>query len=142
MAQRIWVFLVVLLLIFQGAILGQETNTLNGAKSPICEQIIEKSACEFVLTGYHPEKIFTFSKFFIHTRQFKIVPAVDPVIIKRPQNPDQPILPASFYTKQIGFFCQKELQLDKMTFIPFRFRLGSLDYVNWMEKKNVGISNR
>lgn len=39
------------------------------------------------------------------------------------------------YAESIGFFCQKELQLDKITPVAFRFRLGSLDYVNWMEQK-------
>jgi hypothetical protein len=42
---------------------------------------------------------------------------------------------SNFYTENFGFVCKKELQLEKMTRIPFRFRLGSLEYCDYLENK-------
>ena len=46
-----------------------------------------------------------------------------------------PQLPADLFVKQLGFICKKEWQLQKTTSIPFRFRLGSLAYTDYMERK-------
>ena len=45
------------------------------------------------------------------------------------------IITKDYYTKQLGFFCKEEIKLEKATRIPFRFRLGNLQYVDRMEGK-------
>jgi hypothetical protein len=45
-------------------------------------------------------------------------------------------LPSNFYASNLGFFCSKEIQIEKVTKIPFRFRLGSVQYTDNMEGKN------
>jgi len=49
------------------------------------------------------------------------------------------IVSPDFYINHFGFFCRQELRLEKETYIPLRFRLGSLMYVNRMEGKDKTI---
>lgn len=45
------------------------------------------------------------------------------------------LLPQKFYTQHQPFFCRKEDQLQKRTGINLAFRIGSKDYVDWLEGK-------
>jgi hypothetical protein len=45
------------------------------------------------------------------------------------------VLPQNFYNKHLGFFCKKEVQLQKKLTLPVYFRLGSKRYTDYMEKK-------
>jgi hypothetical protein len=39
------------------------------------------------------------------------------------------------YTGTLGYFCKRELEIEKTTHLPLRFRLGSLAEVNRLEEK-------
>jgi hypothetical protein len=45
-----------------------------------------------------------------------------------------PVAP-DFYPRGLGFFCKQEIKLEKLTKIPFRFRLGSVAQCDRMEGK-------
>jgi hypothetical protein len=47
----------------------------------------------------------------------------------------KPEIAVCSYTSTLGFFCQKEIQIQKLTSLPIYFRLGSLQYVNYLEQK-------
>ncbi len=48
-------------------------------------------------------------------------------------------VPSTFYFNSIGFFCKKELQIEKMLSFPVKFRLGSVAYTDQMEGKGKGL---
>lgn len=58
-------------------------------------------------------------------------------LITKQQSPTKII--KDLFIMNLGFFCKNELALDKITPIAIRFRLGSLDHVNWMEQKPNAI---
>ena len=52
------------------------------------------------------------------------------------------IVPQNFYKQCLPLSCKGELQLQKLTSLPVYFRLGSKDYVDYLEKKPNAIGNR
>ena len=47
----------------------------------------------------------------------------------------EPALPAFYSYDRLGFFCKWEVKLQEATRWPVRFRLGDVDYVDWLEGK-------
>ena len=127
MSQRLCYFLVVFLLIQNGEIFGQK-NPGN----PIYFQPVLGFNDLPVTTGFKNHSIGNkILKNFFSNRFFD----------GNQGNPggfslmsNSPVAP-SYYSNCLGFFCKKELQLEKITAVPLRVRLGSLDYVNYLEQK-------
>jgi hypothetical protein len=44
-------------------------------------------------------------------------------------------VPPDYYSSQLSFFCRTELSLQKATGRPVFFRLGSKEYVDYLEQK-------
>jgi hypothetical protein len=45
------------------------------------------------------------------------------------------VLPRNFYNQHLGYFCKKESMLQSKTGINIFLRLGSKNYVDFLEKK-------
>ncbi|MEL7220217.1 MAG: hypothetical protein AAGJ93_02795 [Bacteroidota bacterium] len=63
------------------------------------------------------------------------------------QHPDLPSLmlnqlpanmPSTYCVAELAFFCRLEVQMEKATKIPIRFRLGNVQYVDYLEGKHEG----
>ena len=90
-----------------------------------------------------PKKIpaITISSSFHRSNNTKPVPGkinIKPVLLINPVSCS--VISAGFYTQNFGFFCKKELQFEKATKIPLRFRLGSLQYNDYLEGKPNAVN--
>jgi hypothetical protein len=52
------------------------------------------------------------------------------------------VIAENYYANNLSFFCQKELQVEKATKVPLRFRVGSVSYTDKMEGKNQPAKDR
>jgi hypothetical protein len=120
MPERHFYFVVVCLLLLNGEIFSQP----RGKKLPINYSRLGNFEFDNVSRVDYRGVDST-----INTKKVKC----DSLIMSRPGR--LPILSPSFYSSHLSFFCNKELQLEKMTSLPLRVRLGSLDYVNYLERK-------
>jgi hypothetical protein len=44
-------------------------------------------------------------------------------------------IPSNYYSAHLGFFCKQEIKMEKVTRVPFKFRLGSVQQCDWLEGK-------
>jgi len=127
--QRINIILVVLLML-SGKVFSQDTSYIkNQQLSENSSRIIYYGDGWFLPLNTTPDECiklpinYNVFKNFSYQSPFRLGHSIPPTIH------------SSFYTEHLGFFCKKEIQLEKITSVPFRFRLGSLDYVNKLEGK-------
>lgn len=116
--QRRFFFLVVCILSFYGEIFGQKNTPNEAGFSGFAS--VRKTSVPFSLKSNLPY-------FFQHTDRISAQLHPRFTLLNIPTG--------SYYPSTLGFFCKKELQLDKITPLPVRLRLGSLEYVNWLEQK-------
>lgn len=132
MRQRFVSFLVVWLLMFNGKIFGQETPLFVEKK--ITLPLYKMTGA---LGNIQPPKV-SYETLVIEELE-KHIPSLIAIDCGSGKLIITPLrLP--LYKSTIGMMCKAELVLDKIIKVPLRFRLGSLDYVNWMERKPNAVA--
>ena len=124
MRERHFIFLVVCLLMFYGTIFSQQKFS---ALAPYYPFSAPKTLFQH---PFHPDfgNQVSASPVTVTAPVFSLAGSLGAKDLLYP-------LSAGFYSNHLGFFCQKELQIEKATGLPLRFRLGSMEYVNYLEKK-------
>ncbi len=116
MRERRYVFLVVCLLMFYGKINGQKIPEKSKPLPHIPFKLMPRPQIHPTL---NPSQISIFGSYSL-ANKFEL---------------NAPI-PGNHFFKQLPFFCRTELQIEKTINIPFRFRVGSPDHVNYLEGKH------
>lgn len=128
MLQRHFYFVVVLIFLINGEIFGQSKPGLNASFAASYHAFILKSQQQ---NADH----------FLNT----------PVVFSKPANllsiktslSAAPVLfQNKFSAEQLSFFCKKEYQFEKATSVALRFRLGSIEYTDYLEQKPNAVKPR
>lgn len=89
-----------------------------------------------VKPAYSRQKSLSYRNYFPKTKKILLKNAA---AISLPQVNIIPgpvsVISPDLYTRNFGFFCRQELQFEKATKIPLKFRLGSLQYNDYLEGK-------
>lgn len=145
MVQRAVIIFVVLFLGLDSESFGQHENGIRN-KKPLCEYLLfpgalkmDPAVCIKLPVRYNVLNNFDFEKElqknFSLTDSARLDKTQPFYLFNNYIKPDH-------YSSRMGFFCQKELQLEKITNIPIRLRVGSVDYVNYLEQKPNAIKPR
>lgn len=70
-----------------------------------------------------------------HAQQAKPLDSNKQKIIDSLKSTTIKLLTEDHYSKNLSFFCKKELQLEKLTKVSLKIRIGSLDDVDRLEGK-------
>ena len=132
MAQRPkFFFLVVLLLFFTGEIFAQDISKYyfkskaSLPKSSRFNVLIKSDTMQVKLVNIAP--LPTILDSYSHQEKFVVMLCTYPLI-------------KDYYTSNLGFICKREYIFEKQTSIPLRFRIGSLDYTNYLEQKPNAVN--
>ena len=120
-SQRVYQFLVVLMLILPARIFSQQQMPLFAQKTP--HIYLEEN----LKAQKNQNNSYSFSA-FVDTKALRPF-TLNPLPLR------MEVINSNLTIQNLPFFCKKEFIFEKNTSVPLRVRLGSLDYVNKLEGK-------
>ena len=118
-AKRLFSFIVALVAIQNGEIFSQKITNNTPALIVERQSFSLYSPVAFPVSGL---RNFSLSRPFVNDGQYTG---------KKSGN----LIPQNYFSNNLTFFCRTELQFEKATSVPFRFRLGSVAYTDYLEQK-------
>jgi hypothetical protein len=125
MSKRFFYFVIILIFLNYSEISGQEKLVESFLKNTAIEGF-GRPGTESNPAGLYFHKKLLFPQKTVHRAYFMSgsIPYFESTGLRNKFHPDD-----------LSFFCRQEFLFEKVTSIPFRFRLGSLAYTNYLEKK-------
>ncbi len=118
--MKIFLISIILLLSTNLPLFGQEGIKLDGQPLPILEQMLQHTPNESLFGPIHLPLL---RKATVSTKNSKTISITSQA------------MPLVYAYKDLALFCKLEVQLEKVVKLPVKFRLGSVDYVDWLEGK-------
>ena len=123
MTQRFRLFLVVLMLMFVVKFFGQNIPQMI-KYDPIYQPGVVNLTT--IRKNVGSKNFQTFNYVYKHQLSFYTYKLVKPAEI---------ICLKDYYLQNLGSICRMEYKIQKVISVPLRFRIGSLDYTNYLEQK-------
>ena len=84
--------------------------------------------------------VYSQQKIFVTTQNpFAKIISTDTIKVNNITPSASMLVSPSFYSNNLAFFCRQEIRFEKLTKIPFKFRLGSVQQVDYLEGKKNSV---
>ena len=87
-------------------------------------------------TGNHVSQVDAPSFSFLNLQKTEEKKGAQTLMFTEEKSPE--FLHKSYSYEDLAFFCKIEVQLENAVKFPVKFRLGSVDYVDYLEGKGIG----
>lgn len=118
--MKFFLISIIILLSAYIPLFGQKKIKMSGQSLPVLEQLLIQTPSESL---FGPISLPILKKATVLAKNSKTIGTTSQA------------MPLVYAYKDLALFCKLEVQLEKVVKLPVKFRLGSVDYVDWLEGK-------